>query len=216
MFSNTRNPTRKMCYVVCHPIYSGRQVCGRTSRGHTGGRSHRISHPPSLRVADSSDNDKPPAGESVQPNKVPNKWRTINSLVHKIQLHGRRGKGTAESVSREKLRQSPQKEGEEILCDLGGLSLSDESATLHEGFTKASRGLHEASKAPPRTLRGGLRTLRGGCIYRRLHEDALEGSRGLLEGSVDELHVPTPVLSTCPLHTNSGCGKERRILIGPW
>ena len=22
--------------------------------------------------------------------------------------------------------------------------------------------------------------------------------------------------STCPLHTNSGCGKERRILIGPW
>ena len=25
-----------------------------------------------------------------------------------------------------------------------------------------------------------------------------------------------PVLSTCPLHTNSGCGKERRVLIGPW
>ena len=24
------------------------------------------------------------------------------------------------------------------------------------------------------------------------------------------------ILSTCPLHTNSGCGKERRILIGPW
>ena len=24
-----------------------------------------------------------------------------------------------------------------------------------------------------------------------------------------------PVLSACPLHTNSGCGKERRILIGP-
>ena len=24
-----------------------------------------------------------------------------------------------------------------------------------------------------------------------------------------------PVLSTCPLHTNRGCGKERRILIGP-
>ena len=22
------------------------------------------------------------------------------------------------------------------------------------------------------------------------------------------------VLSTCPLHTNSGCGKERRIIIG--
>ena len=28
-------------------------------------------------------------------------------------------------------------------------------------------------------------------------------------------HIP-PVLSTCPLHTNSGCGKEGRILIGPW
>ena len=25
-----------------------------------------------------------------------------------------------------------------------------------------------------------------------------------------------PVLSACPFHTNSGCGKERRILIGPW
>ena len=24
------------------------------------------------------------------------------------------------------------------------------------------------------------------------------------------------VLSTCPPHTKSGCGKERRILIGPW
>ena len=28
--------------------------------------------------------------------------------------------------------------------------------------------------------------------------------------------VTPPVLSACPLHTNSGCGKERRILIGPW
>ena len=26
----------------------------------------------------------------------------------------------------------------------------------------------------------------------------------------------TPTLSTYPFHTNSGCGKERRILIGPW
>ena len=24
------------------------------------------------------------------------------------------------------------------------------------------------------------------------------------------------VLSTCPLHTNNECGKERRILVGPW
>ena len=30
-----------------------------------------------------------------------------------------------------------------------------------------------------------------------------------------KIYIP-PVLSTCPLHTNSGCGKERRILIGPW
>ena len=28
--------------------------------------------------------------------------------------------------------------------------------------------------------------------------------------------VVHPVLSTCPFHTDSGCGKERRILIGPW
>ena len=50
-----------------------------------------------------------------------NGWRTIKSLVpvHKIRLHGRRGKGMAESFSRAKLRQAPQKEGgREILCDL--------------------------------------------------------------------------------------------------
>ena len=40
-----------------------------------------------------------------------NGWRTIKSLVHKIRLHGRRGKGTAESFSREKLRHAPQKKG---------------------------------------------------------------------------------------------------------
>ena len=50
---------------------------------------------------------------------MPNIWTTIKSLVHKIRLHGRRGKGTAESLSREKLRHAPQKEGGwEILCDL--------------------------------------------------------------------------------------------------
>ena len=38
-----------LCVVCCHPINSGRQViCGRISRGHTGGRPHRISHPPSF------------------------------------------------------------------------------------------------------------------------------------------------------------------------
>ena len=86
-----------------------------------------------------------------------------------------------------------------VLSINGGLSLSDESfpnGGARGAFAKPSRSvssrrLRGASKAPPRTLRGGLRTLRGGCTYRRLHEDALEGSRGLLEGSVDELHVPT-------------------------
>ena len=43
--------------------------------------------------------------------KMRNGWRTIKSLVHKIRLHGRRGKGMAESFSREKLRHAPQKEG---------------------------------------------------------------------------------------------------------
>ena len=38
-----------LCVCVCFlPSYSGRQACGRTSRGHTGGRTHRISHPPSF------------------------------------------------------------------------------------------------------------------------------------------------------------------------
>ena len=50
--------------------------------------------------------------------KMPNKWRTIKSLVHKIRLHGRRGKGTTESFSRGKVRQTPQKEAGEILCGL--------------------------------------------------------------------------------------------------
>ena len=42
--------------------------------------------------------------------KMPNGWRTIKSLVHKVRLHSRRGKGMAESFSREKLRHAPQKE----------------------------------------------------------------------------------------------------------
>ena len=50
---------------------------------------------------------------------MPNGWRTINSLVHKIRLHGRRGKGMAESFWRQKSRHAPQKEGGlKFLCDL--------------------------------------------------------------------------------------------------
>ena len=38
----------RMTMCVCFlPIHSGHQV-GRTSRGHTGGRSHRIFNPPSF------------------------------------------------------------------------------------------------------------------------------------------------------------------------
>ena len=53
-------------------------------------------------------------------NKCPTSGeRLIKSLiVHKVRLHGRRGKGKAESFSREKLRQAPQKEGGEILGNL--------------------------------------------------------------------------------------------------
>ena len=38
-------------------------------------------------------------------------------LPNKIRLHGRREKRTAESFSREKSRQAPQKEGREVLCE---------------------------------------------------------------------------------------------------
>ena len=49
---------------------------------------------------------------------MPIKWRTIKSLVHKVRLHGRRGKGMAESFSRQKSRHASQKEGGwEILYD---------------------------------------------------------------------------------------------------
>ena len=44
----------RSCFVGCHPTYSGRQTapfrlsCGRTSRSHTTGRSHRRVFPPSF------------------------------------------------------------------------------------------------------------------------------------------------------------------------
>ena len=44
---------------------------------------------------------------------------SVISMAYKIRLHGRRGKKTAESFSREKLRQAPQNEGREILYDPG-------------------------------------------------------------------------------------------------
>ena len=39
------NTESDMCVLCCHPIYSGRQSCGRTSRGDTGERLHGISPP---------------------------------------------------------------------------------------------------------------------------------------------------------------------------
>ena len=37
-----------VCVCVFFPFILGIKFVGRTSRGHTGGRSHRISHPPSF------------------------------------------------------------------------------------------------------------------------------------------------------------------------
>ena len=60
---------------------------------------------------------------------MPNKRRTIESLVNKKLTHGRRGKGTAESFSQQKLRQAPQKEGGEVLCDLPPVLPQDGTST---------------------------------------------------------------------------------------
>ena len=40
-----KNTVTPSCVVRRHPICSGRQTCGRTSQGHTGGRSQRTSSP---------------------------------------------------------------------------------------------------------------------------------------------------------------------------
>ena len=48
----------------------------------------------------------------------------------------------------------------------------------------------------------------------RVHMIGLYGTKNSTPMDVSTICTP-PVLSTCPLHTNSGCGKERRILIGP-
>ena len=51
LLQRTTIATRVCVCVYCRSIYSGRQACGRTSRGHTGGRSHRILHLPSAVLA---------------------------------------------------------------------------------------------------------------------------------------------------------------------
>ena len=46
-----------MCVCVFFPFILDIKFVGRTSRGHTGGRSHRISHPPSFCLNFSRDED---------------------------------------------------------------------------------------------------------------------------------------------------------------
>ena len=52
-------------------------------------------------------------------------------------------------------------------------------------------------------------------LRRRTEYQRSQGTQ-FLRAEVSQSPLLPPVLSTCPLHTNSGCGKERRILIGPW
>ena len=40
--------SKRVCVCVLFPFILDIKFVGRTSRGHTGGRSHRISHPPSF------------------------------------------------------------------------------------------------------------------------------------------------------------------------
>ena len=186
-----------MCVCVCVCVYAffpfilDIKFVGRTSRGHTGGRSHRISHPPSFCGACLNFSREKDSAISF-PRRPRSRILCTNDLIVPHPL------GIFSLVFLFFSEKNPVCQ-DRTHVPTGGLSLSDESFP-NEGargaFAKPSRSvssrrLRGASKAPPRTLRGGSRTLRGGCTHRRLHEDALEGSRGLLEGSVDELHVPT-------------------------
>ena len=64
-------------------------------------------------------------------------------------------------------------------------------------------------------LRDSSRVQRRLFIYSNCHMP-LDQSRVYRVTQLRTDDVAPPVLSTCPLHTNSGCGKERSILIGPW
>ena len=50
VFVSELSGTHELCVCVCvfFPFILDIKFVGRTSRGHTGGRSHRISHPPSF------------------------------------------------------------------------------------------------------------------------------------------------------------------------
>ena len=54
------------------------------------------------------------------------------------------------------------------------------------------------------------------CQVEYLHVTRYTKYERIFDSFEIQVDVQPPVLSTCPLHTKSGCGKERRILIGPW
>ena len=74
-------------------------INGRTRRGHTRGRSHRIFHPPSfcgacLNFSREKDSAIPFLRTGILTHTMPNTWRAANlSWVHKIRPQRRRGKG---------------------------------------------------------------------------------------------------------------------------
>ena len=112
-----------VCVLCFFPSILGVKFVGCTSRGHTGFLIHLPSAvhafiilarriQPFLSLVDREVDLYVLTIKSLKNKiKVPNGGRTIKSLVHKIRLHSRRGKGMAESFSREKLRHASQKEG---------------------------------------------------------------------------------------------------------
>ena len=67
--------------------------------------------------------------------------------------------------------------------------------------------------SPPKCFRQGQRLCGGVLLSSTQHR---KKSMGCSPSTVIHTYILPPVLSTCPLHTNSECGKERRILINPW
>ena len=125
---------------------------------------------------------------------MPNGWRTINSLVHKIRLHGRRGKGMTESFSRQKSRHAPQKEGGlKILCDIPPVRPTNLMSRM-DGKKKHTqyKGL-----SPCRFTSPMLTLLKSSEYYYSIL---------LTETAPNILYF---LYRTCQLHTNSRRGKKR-------
>jgi hypothetical protein len=80
---------------------------------------------------------------------MPTGLLTITSLVHKIRVHGRRGKGMAESFSRKKLRQAPQKEGGwKLLLPSSNLQRSSDDVSLQPEVGSVGTREHNVSIFP--------------------------------------------------------------------